>query len=241
MKAAVLAAGLGERLRADGVATPKALVRVAGTPLVAHALAAVAAAGATEAVVAVNDRDADAVAALLAASPPGLPVRLLRRTTASSLETFALAATSLLEQGARHAIVAMVDGVFPRGVLAPFAFEADRVARGAAAPFEGLIGVSDRPDDDRPLRVRADSAGRVVAIGPGAEGSKLATAGLYLLPERALRRGPELLAAGAGALRELLTAIVEEGEVLRALQLGAVVDVDRLDDLRAAESLDAGA
>ncbi len=236
MIAGILAAGLGERLRADGVETPKALVRVAERALIAHALDAVAAAGAQEAVVAVNDRDADAVAALLAASPPAIPVHLLRRTTASSLETFALVAAALLGRGARHAIIAMVDGVFPPGALAGFRSEANRIVRDEASPFEGLIGASDRPDEDRPLRVLADAAGRVIAIGPGAETSPLATAGLYLLPERALRRGSELLASGGGALRELLAAIVTEGVVLRAVPLGDVVDVDRLDDLRAAEA-----
>jgi hypothetical protein len=84
------------------------------------------------------------------------------------------------------------------------------------------------------LRVLVDGRGRVSAIGPGAETSPLATAGLYLLPARALRRAPQLLAAGGGALRELLTAIVREGVSLECCELGDVIDVDRLDDLQAA-------
>jgi hypothetical protein len=102
---------------------------------------------------------------------------------------------------------------------------------------EGLIGVTRRHDDDRPLRVRADAAGRILAIGPSAESSPLSTAGLYLLPRRVLLRGPELLAAGGGALRELLSKVVEEGVRLARFELGDVVDVDRLDDLAAAETL----
>jgi len=235
VKAGILAAGLGERLLADGVKTPKALLHVAGRPLLYHALAAVAAAGAREALVAVNERDADAIEALLAAAPPALPVRCLRRTTASSLETFANVASALLAEGARHALIAMVDGVFPGRALPAFATAAARIVRGDAAAPEGLIGVSRRPDEDRPLRVLADAQGRILAIGPGARSSALTTAGLYLLPERALRRGPELLEAGRGALRELLAAIVREGMQLEICELGDVVDVDRLDDLAAAE------
>jgi NDP-sugar pyrophosphorylase family protein len=237
VKAGILAAGLGERLRADGVETPKALLRVAGRPLLAHALAAVAAAGAEDAFVAVNERDAAAVERYLASAPPPLPVRLLRRSTASSLETFANVASALLAEGATHALIAMVDGVFPAGALPAFAAAAARIVGGDPAGVEGLIGVTRRPDDDRPLRVLADACGRILAIGSGAGASPLATAGLYLLPERALRRGPELLADGGGALRELLSSIVREGMALVACELGDVVDVDRLDDLEAAEEL----
>ena len=108
MKAGVLAAGLGERLRADGVEEPKSLVRVGGRPLVLHALAAVRDAGADDAVVVVNDAHASAVEKALADAEPPLPVQLVRRTTASSLETFSVVAPHLVD--APRALVAMVDG-----------------------------------------------------------------------------------------------------------------------------------
>jgi CTP:molybdopterin cytidylyltransferase MocA len=44
-------------------------------------------------------------------------------------------------------------------------------------------------------------------------------------------------AEGLGALRELLARLVEMGLQLRAQPLGVVVDVDRPDDLAAAELL----
>lgn len=235
MKAAILAAGLGERLRAGGIETPKALLTVAGRPLLAHALAAVAQAGATEVLIAVNDRDAGAARAALAMPP--LPIRWLRRTTASSLETFSHLARALLDEGAKHALIAMVDGVFAPGAPARVARATQRILRGGCCAPEGLVGVTRRPDDDRPLRVLCREDGTVLAIGAGAEASRLSTAGLYLFPERALRRGPELLAAGATALRELLAAIVREGILLEAVDLGDVIDVDRADDLAAAEEL----
>lgn len=231
MRAGVLAAGLGERLRADGVEEPKSLVRVAGRPLLVHALAAVRDAGADDAVVVVNDADAAAVEAALGLEDPPLPVRLVRRTTASSLETFCVVAPHLV--GAPRALVAMVDGVFPPGAAAGFG-----AALGELREGEGLIGVSDRRDDDRPLRVAFDAdTGRVRAIGPGAEASPWATAGLYCLPERAFAFAERALAEGLGALRHHLSGLVAAGVPLRAHALGEVVDVDRADDLGEAERL----
>ncbi len=231
MRAAILAAGRGERLREGGVDTPKPLVQVRGAPLLVHALRAVADAGAADAVVVVNEDFADAVRAELGRTAPPVPVQLIRRTTASSLETFAVASTELA--GEPRALVAMVDGLFPPGAAARFGEAVRRLL--AVGDAEGLIGVTDRRDDDRPLRVLFDADRRISAIGPGAGASSWATAGLYLFPGRAFDEAPAALESGLGALRAFMQQLVEQGARLRAHPLGDVVDVDRPDDVAAAE------
>jgi NDP-sugar pyrophosphorylase family protein len=234
VKAGILAAGLGERLLAGGITTPKSLVRVGGKTLIAHALAAVAEAGAREAVIAVNERDADRVRSALRDDVPPLPFELVRRTTASSFETFALLAPLL--RGESHALVAMVDGVFEPGAASRFGEAVGEVVEASSVDVpDGLIGVTDRRDEDRPLRVALDTGGRILAIGPGAEGSPWSTAGLYLLPEQAFAAAAEV--ERLGALRDLLARLVGWGLQLRGEPLGMVVDVDRPDDLAAAELL----
>jgi choline kinase len=198
--------------------------------LVLHALAALAEAGADEAVLVVNEGFAAGVEEALAAAPPALSVEIVRRTTASSLETFSIAAEHLRD--AACGLVAMVDGVFAPGAAEGFGRAA------AALPVdEGLIGVTDRRDDDKPLRVAFDASRSISAIGAGAEGSPWSTAGLYRLPRRAFERAPGALADGLGALRALLGELVAPAPGLRAHPLGLVIDVDRPDDLGEAERL----
>jgi NDP-sugar pyrophosphorylase family protein len=236
VRGGILAAGLGERLGPARLGEPKALLRVAGRPLLRHALEAVLAAGAREARIAVNEHDAGRVERALAVEPPPLPVTLLLRSTASSLETFARLAP-WLRSGGRHAIVSMVDGVFEPGAAAAFGREVARLAAAPEGPVDGLIGITDRADDDAPLRVAVDGQGRVQAIGPGAAGSPYATAGLYCLPARAFELAPAPAEAARARLRDFLAGLVGAGLRLRAHPLGKVVDVDRPDDLAEAEAL----
>jgi hypothetical protein len=128
----------------------------------------------------------------------------------------------------------MVDGVFEPGAAADFGNAARALVETSAG--DGLIGVTDRRDEDRPLRVALDSERGILAIGPGAEDSRWSTAGLYLLPNRAFSLGIAL-EEELGALRELLARLVGSGLQLRAHPLGAVVDVDRPDDVAEAEQL----
>ena len=89
--AMVMAAGLGKRMRPLTVTQPKPLVRVAGKPLVDHALDRLAEAGVSRAVVnvhyladALEARDlkaADAHVSAMAAYVSGLAAGLLTRRT----------------------------------------------------------------------------------------------------------------------------------------------------------------
>ncbi len=239
MIAGVLAAGSGERLRQGGIATPKPLVEIAGMPLVCHALAAVTACGAEHAVVAVNEEAAEAVDRTLAAVPVPVPITIVKRTTASSLETFSLVAMHLLEMDRRSpALISMVDGVFsPTGL--------DCFSRAAACEAfrcggEGLLAVTRDVEDERPLCVAFGRDGLVSAIGSAAGGSRFSTAGLYLLPASVLAGAERAREQGMTALREFLAVLPGGGVRLRAIDVGPVADVDCVSDIATAERVARG-
>src|SRR5215813_9328863 len=176
MKAALIAAGLGERLRTAGITVPKPLVEVAGRPLVDHVLDAVVTAGVDQVACIFNaEPDADAVEAhCRRRAVPRLTI--VRRSTPSSMESlFALA--PLLGDG--RFLLLTVDAVFAPGVLRDFL-----AAARAQADADVVLAVTDFVDDEKPLRLALTPDGRVAALGEAAAASPLVTAGFYVFNPR---------------------------------------------------------
>src|SRR5262249_56595185 len=80
-------AGLGERFRSAGVATPKPLVRVGGQTLLGRAIESASTAGA-EAVALIINAECPEVARYVHAECWPAPVELTVKTTPSSMESF---------------------------------------------------------------------------------------------------------------------------------------------------------
>jgi len=223
LQGAVIAAGEGRRLRAGGLATPKPLVPVGGVPLLEAVLRNFRAAGIPSVVVVLNETHAGC-ADWARARFAGADLRVLVRTTASSLESFRLV---LDAAGPGRVLVSTVDAWCPPGEFARFA------ERAAARPADAtVLGLTRLVADEAPLRARVDGAGRVTALG-GDEGD-LVTAGLYLVPERVRALPPP---PGLGRLRDFLGWLVASGEPVYGELMGAVVDVDRPEDVALAEAL----
>lgn len=229
MKAGIIAAGLGERLRDAGIATPKPLVTVAGRALVDHVLDAVAAAGIEDVVCIFNAEPAgDAVEAHCRRRGRGPRLEILRRTTPSSMESLFAIAPHL---GAAAAVVLTVDAVFPAAVLRDFLQAAAR--HGEA---DVVLAATDFVDDEKPLRIALAGDGRVVALGAAAAASPLVTAGFYVFHPRVFADLDAARGAGLTALRQWLGWLLERGHRLAGVPLGKTVDVDRAEDIAAAEA-----
>lgn len=227
MKAALIAAGRGERFREAGLTIPKPLVPVAGKPLLEHVLDRAAAAGIEEVVCLFNE-EAAAVAAHCRTRrrPPNL--RVLRRTTPSSMESlFTLAA----HVGGDPFLLLTVDAIFDRGVIPRLLAAARRHPAGAVT-----LAVHTFADDEKPLRVERDVDGRVLAIGPEAAGSPFVTAGLYVVDPCVFGEIEAARAAGCQALRAFLRHLVVRGYPVFAVPVPRTIDVDRPADVAAAEA-----
>lgn len=229
MKAGLIAAGHGERLRDAGIATPKPLVKVAGRPLIDYVLDATAAAGIGEAACIFNaETPADAVEAHCRARRAAPQLTIVRRTTPSSMESLFTLAPHLSDG---PFLLLTVDALFAPAVLRAFLD-----AAGQLRNADAVLAVTDFVDDEKPLHAALDAAGRVTAIGSAAAASPLITAGFYVFHPRVFAEIAAARAARFGALRQFLAHLVERGYRVYGAPIGKTVDVDRPQDVATAEA-----
>jgi NDP-sugar pyrophosphorylase family protein len=226
MKAGIIAAGDGSRLREGGFALPKPLVPVGGVPLLERVLRGLIEAGVEEVALCVNARMPE-VAEFVRSLSLAVPLRLVVKSPPSSMHSLYELRPHL--EGDRF-VLCTVDSVLAPGALAGF-------VRGFAAwpECELYLGVTDFVDDEKPLYLRLAEDGRVTALGEPAAGSGLVTAGLYGLSPRAFPILARAVAAGKEKLRTFLALLLDEGLEARGHHLGKVVDVDRPADVAVAE------
>ena len=217
----VIAAGKGSRLKGLGV--PKPMVEVAGVPLIEHVLTNFEAAGIVSAAVIFNSSE-EGCAAYVRERFATLVTKVVVKTTRSSLESF----REILGAAPRgRLLVSTVDAFCPREDFLRFA----RLA--AKAPSDAtVLAVTGFVEDEKPLWVTTTRKGRVTVVG-GASGDAV-TAGIYVVPERVRRMG---IPSSLPRLRDFLAWLCKSGEPMQALEIGKVVDVDRAEDLEAAEEL----
>lgn len=223
VRGAIIAAGEGSRLRADGFRAPKPLVEVAGLPLIGGVLRNFQAAGVTSITIIVNESERDCVE-WVRARFPALDVDFIVKTTASSLESF----REVAGRGpAGPLLVSTVDAWCAAEDFARFA------ARAASHPDDAtVLAVTPFVSDEKPLWVTLGAAGWVEAFGE--PGSGLVTAGVYRVSDRARRVAA---APALGRLREYLAWLLQSGEPLHGEIIETVVDVDRGEDVASAEAL----
>ena len=169
-----------------------------------------------------------AEAAQRLSGPLGVPVRTVIRTTASSMHSLYHLRSHLESE---RFVLCTVDTVTRPGELEGF------VRTFAGSPADVLLACTDFIDDEKPLYLSVASDGRVTALGQGAEGSPLVTAGQYGLSPAIFEILEEAVASGMERLRNFLGLLLQRGLDVRALKVGKAVDVDRPEDLREAERL----
>jgi len=227
MRAGIIAAGLGERLRDAGFAQPKPLVPVAGRALVDYVLTAVTAAGVTEVACIVNEQSRG-IEEHCRSTWPALQFEFVRRTTPSSMESL-FTLSSLLGDG--RFVLLTVDAVF-----APAALRGFLAAATVRDDAHGVLAVNGFVDDEKPLWVTLGSAGEIRALGLQARNSGLVTAGFYVFDPLIFREIPIARARRFAALREFLSHLLASGYRVYGERVPKTVDVDRPADIAVAEA-----
>lgn len=254
LRAGVIAAGRGERLR-HATHTLKPLVQVGGQTLVERVLVSLAEASPVEVVIIVNETSAAVKDHVMESRQWPFAVRWIVETTPSSMHSFLRVVEALAEDGDRGPfLVSTVDTIAAPGAFGAFA----AASRGSGADV--TLAVTPPADDERPLLVRlgpdgssVEAIGDTVQLGPDMTNQETvrlkpdttrqtgrtgiwATAGYYAVRSSVLREADEARHDGVGALRLFFKRLLARGYCFQAVPVAGGIDVDRPADVRAAET-----
>ena len=225
MKAGIIAAGDGSRLRAEGISLPKPLVPVNGVPLIERLILLFIRGGITEVVCIVNEYSLD-VKEFVEAKRFSIPIKFVVKTTPSSMHSlFALA--SFLTEG--QFLIATVDSIFAEDEFLRLLKHAER-----KTSVDGILAVTNFIEDENPLHVKVDNQMRIRSFSKS-EQTPWVTGGLYVFHPRIFNEMDAVLKQGVERLRNFLSYLVSKGYTLEAFSFSKIVDIDHVRDIQLAE------
>ena len=251
MRYAIIAAGEGSRLAAEGVPQPKPLVRVGDECLIDRLIRIFMDNDADEIVVICNDQTAQVSHHLVQLQRDGLqgrpvPLRFVVKSTPSSMHS--LYEISPFLSGAPF-ILTTVDTIFREEEFRDYvaAFRNDNSLRLTAGlpPSTILMGVTSYIDDEKPLYVDVDDDMNITAfrdtpstLHPSPSTFQYVSAGIYGLGSDALSVLGRCVARGERRMRNFQRALIAEGLSVKAWSFSKVLDIDHASDiLKAVEFL----
>lgn len=235
MKFAVIAAGEGSRLAAEGIDSPKPLVKVGGEILIDRLIRIFMDNNPEEIVVICNDLTTLVASHLLDIQQNGLkgrpiPLRFIVKSTPSSMHSF-YELSRYLSDG--PFCLTTVDTIFrPEEFKAYIASFIETVEAGG----DGLMGVTDYIDDEKPLYVDVDDNLGIKGFLDKSETCRFISGGIYGLTPKAITTLNGCIERGESRMRNFQRALINDGQNLRAHVFSKVLDIDHASDIKKAEA-----
>lgn len=229
MNYAIIAAGEGSRLAQEGVALPKPLVNLNGTPMIKRLIDIFMRCNATSLSIIVNE-EMNQVREYLGSLDIPVPFRLIVKSTPSSMHSF-YEVSRHFEEG--KFCLTTVDTIFHEEEFRKYieAFENDTTGA------DGYMAVTSFIDDEKPLYIDTDSDLNITAFKDEAwDGVKFISGGIYGLTPPALRVLEECMTNGVSRMRNYQRALVDAGLKLKAFPFEKIVDVDHAGDIATAKA-----
>lgn len=227
MNYAIIAAGEGSRLAQEGVARPKPLVELNGTPMIGRLIGIFDSLNAESISVIVNEEMTE-VRAYLESLHTNCPLNIVVKSTPSSMHSF-FELSKIMAPG--KFCLTTVDTIFKAPDFAKYiaAFEADNEC-------DGMMAVTPYIDDEKPLYVATDDQLNITAFCDSySEGIKYVSGGIYALSDKAFAVLQRCMDSGISRMRNFQRALIEDGLHLKAYPIAKIVDVDHAGDIEKAE------
>lgn len=235
MKYAIIAAGEGSRLASEGITAPKPLVNVGGEPLIDRLIRIFMDNDAEEIVVICNDLTTQVSLHLVKMQRDGLkgrpvPLRFVVKSTPSSMHSF-FEISGMLGDG--PFCLTTVDTIFREGEFAEYVAAFRKTVDSGLA--DGLMGVTDYIDDEKPLYVDTDDALNITAFLDRSDSCRYISGGIYGLTPSAIRTLHGCMERGESRMRNFQRALIADGCRLKAWPFSKVLDIDHAGDIEKAE------
>ena len=232
MRYAILAAGEGSRLTEEGIAAPKPLVELCGEKLIDRLLRIFVSNGATEVCVIINQLHPQTEAWIKQRVNEGVPLKYVVKTTPSSMHS--MYELSAMLEGDEPFILTTVDTVFRETEFSNYVKAWSRLAETGCV--DGLMGVTDYIDDEKPLYVAVDDDLGIQAFLDHDEHPRYISGGIYGLKPAALCTLRACIEKGESRMRNFQRALIADGLRLEAWPFTKVLDVDHASDIVKAEA-----
>ena len=227
MKAGIIAAGDGSRLRAEGIVLPKPLVQVDGVALIERLLNSFIRSGISEVICIVNEYSLE-VKRFVEEKKFSIPVSFVVKTTPSSMHSL-FALVPYLD--GEKFLLSTVDSIFDDRELVRFLDHAK-----SNPSLDGLLAVTNFIDDENPLYVTCDVSNRILGFSKS-EHSPWITGGLYVFSPRIFKEMDVVLRQRIERLRNFLGHLVNDGYTFEAFPFSKIIDIDHVHDIQTAEAL----
>lgn len=237
MKFAIIAAGEGSRLAAEGIEAPKPLVEIGGEKLIDRLMRIFMDNDAEEIDVICNDRMNLVSEHLRRVQNDGLdgrtvPLHFMVKSTPSSMHSLFELSTLL---GDNPVCLTTVDTIFReddfRRYVASFR---QLIADGDA---DGLMGVTDYIDDEKPLYVETDGDMNISAFLDASDSCHYISGGIYGLTPKSFVTLRGCIDRGESRMRNFQRALIADGLRLKAWPFAKILDIDHASDIEKAERI----
>jgi NDP-sugar pyrophosphorylase family protein len=241
MRYAIIAAGEGSRLLQEGIGVPKPLVRIGEERLIDRLVRIFVANNATQ--IAVICRPATAYSQTGEEKSPSvcdylyslqqqinIPLHVISKVTPSSMHSM-FELSGLLND--EPFVLTTVDTVFREREFADYVNAFSHLLEMDEA--DGLMGVTDYIDDEKPLYVEAADDMRITAFLDSCQNPRFISGGIYGLTPRSLQTLQHCMERGESRMRNFQRALITDGLRLKAYAFSKVLDIDHVSDILKAE------
>lgn len=235
MRYGIIAAGEGSRLAAEGIKRPKPLVELDGCPLIDRLIDIFMQQGADDIAVICNNLTPLVSEHLKCIQEEGLngckvPLHYVVKTTPSSMHSF-FELSSLLEGDSF--VLTTVDTIFRPEEFGRYVSAFKSCLQQG---FDGMMGVTDFIDDEKPLYVGVDGDSNVTGFyDQNDHACRFISGGIYGLTSSAIETLHKCMALGESRMRNFQRGLLRDGRRLKAFNFSKVLDIDHASDIQKAE------